>query len=673
MPQPIMGARHSSLLIAFLCTAAIHAAAPPTEPSPGPAWGVYLPLGATDAAGVIDATKKCHWFQKFDANGDPVGGAWYSYLVVKDGAVISDNADPAIWNGASAELYLQPRPNNPQELEPVLRGAPLTAANGYAVMRMVLVRPGVDGMPPSPAATGSPRAEPARRANEDRTDAALAAGWWVAADECSQGLWRQVMGDTHPVDPAAANHDAALAAALAADGITDLAAFGGHDRPEVYLSFDDARAFCARLAAFTGEAVRLPAEGEWEYACRGGRATAFNTERGYTLRGPQWEIADTGTPPLLVDADDYDDYFAKRKPMVNGSDGGWPDPDVLTRGMVFLAGDWEEHIRTVRFTSLGRIDATQAFTALAEVEANFDSRYRRWYAPALQLAWLPGPDGFDAWFTVEDDLSTPRIRSGPTTGGRSAGPIGPVAYDDDHLADLVQGLWVAVDAAGATTIDPLAIIDFRQVVDGILPPGVTRGTGALVYHHQAEYDQRGIYLAAPLPDEETFFQEADEDIAEAIAGLPLETPWIAGAPRSTAGQDLGERLSEAIDRAAAKPPFAHVDWGRSTYDRSFSVDLSQLQDKRGRYALRNRWGIANTHGNVAEWCVPGLDYDPARRWDGEAGYADAGGYGPGRAYVAIRGGSYRASADKCRSAARHPAIPDDRRPHIGFRFLIQGP
>jgi formylglycine-generating enzyme required for sulfatase activity len=51
----------------------------------------------------------------------------------------------------------------------------------------------------------------------------------------------------------------------------------GARRPVDRVSWDDARTFCARLAKRTGQPYRLPAEAEWEYACRAGTATPFYT------------------------------------------------------------------------------------------------------------------------------------------------------------------------------------------------------------------------------------------------------------------------------------------------------------------------------------------------------------------------------------------------------------
>jgi formylglycine-generating enzyme required for sulfatase activity len=53
--------------------------------------------------------------------------------------------------------------------------------------------------------------------------------------------------------------------------------FKGAKNPVEQVSWDDAVEFCRKLSTKTGNTVRLPTEAQWEYACRAGTKTPFNT------------------------------------------------------------------------------------------------------------------------------------------------------------------------------------------------------------------------------------------------------------------------------------------------------------------------------------------------------------------------------------------------------------
>jgi formylglycine-generating enzyme required for sulfatase activity len=56
----------------------------------------------------------------------------------------------------------------------------------------------------------------------------------------------------------------------------DPSEFKGDDIPAHNVSWNEAIEFCARLSNYTGYAVTLPSESQWEYACRAGTTTQYS-------------------------------------------------------------------------------------------------------------------------------------------------------------------------------------------------------------------------------------------------------------------------------------------------------------------------------------------------------------------------------------------------------------
>jgi sulfatase modifying factor 1 len=130
--------------------------------------------------------------------------------------------------------------------------ADLTVAG--VTQRLRLIKPGTFPM-------GSPPSEPDRVQDEVQHTVTLTRPCWMADSPCTQAFWTAVMG----VNP---SH------------------FHGDQLPVESVSWDDCMRFIRTLdgkVPFLG--ARMPTEAEWEYACRGGIATAY---AGGSLEDMAW-------------------------------------------------------------------------------------------------------------------------------------------------------------------------------------------------------------------------------------------------------------------------------------------------------------------------------------------------------------------------------------------------
>jgi formylglycine-generating enzyme required for sulfatase activity len=124
---------------------------------------------------------------------------------------------------------------------------------GGVTMKLVLIHPGKFMM-----------------GEEEQHEVTLSKPFYMGVTEVTQAQYEAIMG-------------------------TNPSSFKGPANPVETVSWNDATEFCKKLSEKTRQAVRLPTEAEWEYACRAGTKTAFSFGDDESALGDYaWYAANSG-------------------------------------------------------------------------------------------------------------------------------------------------------------------------------------------------------------------------------------------------------------------------------------------------------------------------------------------------------------------------------------------
>jgi len=114
------------------------------------------------------------------------------------------------------------------------------------LMKLVLI-------PPGDFLMGTPRDEPVYHDEEQQHKVTITKPFYLGRHKVTQKQYEQVMGNSPSY-------------------------FKKATEPVDSISWNDATEFCKKLSASSGKRVRLPTEAEWEYACRAGTASVYESD-----------------------------------------------------------------------------------------------------------------------------------------------------------------------------------------------------------------------------------------------------------------------------------------------------------------------------------------------------------------------------------------------------------
>jgi len=417
--------------------------------------------------------------------------------------------------------------------------------------------------------------------------------------------------------------------------------FKGATNPVESVSWNDAADFCRKLSEKTGKTVRLPAEAEWEYACRAGSKTKFcfgDADEG--LGDYAWYRADSGTTfhPVgqkkpnawgLFDmhgnvwewcADWYGDY----------PKGAVTDPQGPASGgqRVLRGGSWFNYAGDCR------------------------AAYRNWNGPWNRTEIL----GFRVVVSVPGSPAA----AAPVAAQPAPAPIQKAEVPAAKELDLGGGVTMklALIPAGKFMMGSPDSEKGRRDTEGpqhevtISKPfymGVTEVTQ--VQYEAVMGTNPSGFKGATNPVDTVSWNEAAEfckklsEKTRQTVRLPTEAEW------------------EYACRAGSKTTFCFGDAEERLGDYAwYSANSGNMMHPVGQ-KKPNAWGFFDMHGNVWEWCADWYGRYP------EGAVTDPQGPASGTSRV-LRGGGWSNTPNICRAAGRDDGPPGTRGNDCGFRVVV---
>jgi formylglycine-generating enzyme required for sulfatase activity len=476
---------------------------------------------------------------------------------------------------------------------------------------------------------GSHENEQDRQINETQHEVTISKAFYMQTIEVTQGQWKAMMG-TEPWKDQDEN---------------DIFVNEGPNHPAVYLSWDDAIAYCKKLSEKEGRTYRLPTEAEWEYACRAGTTTlwSFGNEKKelgdhawyekntsesygaslgglkkpnafglYDMHGNVWEWCH----------DYYERHYYTQSPEKDPT-GPIQGSFRVLRGGCWLLGSLLQRSAMRHSEDAVRRDALQGFRVVLESDDSTQS------TPPSVPTTAPRKESI----TNTIGMTLNEVPAGSFMMGSHATKEG--RGDDEHqhkitiskafymqTTEVTQGQWKAV-----METEPWKGQSF--VKEGANYPVV-----------QVSWDDAVSYCKRLSEKEGKTYRLPTEAEWEYACRAGTTTTWSFGDDEKALGDyawhkkntlNIGERYAHPVE---LKKP--------------------------------NAFGLYDMHGNIYEWCY---DYYNANYYK-QSLEQDPKGPATGSSH-SFRGGSWFDLTIRTSTAFRNKNIPDFRNHDIGFRIVLE--
>jgi formylglycine-generating enzyme required for sulfatase activity len=452
--------------------------------------------------------------------------------------------------------------------------------------------------------------------------------------------------------------------------------WGRGTRPAIYVTWEDAAAYCEWLSQQTGVRYRLLTEAEWEYACRAGSATRYSFgDDEQSLGEYAWfsENAEGETHPVgekrpndwhLYDMhgnvdewvrDWYGSYSAESQTNPNGPQTG--------SGRVIRGGGWDDGAEDCR------------------------SAYRDWYRPgdrgddlgfrlARDGAWpsdtftLAAQKAAETHVQAESEDKQEKLYE-PYQGFRDSlkdgTPVSEMVYlpgGSFKMGDIQGKGWDRERPVHEVTLEafaigrnPVTVGEFRRFVEATDYKTEAEQEGGAYVYDGIDWEQK-----SDANWRNPFFPQDEDQPVVCInwSDAVVYCEWLC--------EQTGERYSlpteaqwEYACRAESETAYCFGDDEKRLEEYAWYASNSKRRTHPVGQKKPNQWGLHDMHGNVWEWVEDWFgDYSKERQHN-------PSGPEQGSSRV-IRGGSWIFGAENCRSAYRTYGDPGYRVSILGFRL-----